>query len=420
MLLDQQAAELLKRCEEIVGTELSQVRGNLSKAETRASAVWELIVLEAASQIGQVEYEPLPGGSPDIQLFLPENRAVWIEVAFLYPRFWKEERKSIAVNDWIFSEAKRRDILPCKIYPRLDGLPKKNAGPVRILPELNERKKFLNSQEIKHFFDDIVDKPNMPHRIYCTDYTISIDYSPNASGNFRISGGLAQEQPTSVEEHAVYRVLKEKAEQHDVSGPRVICIGSDQSQALSRMRGPHVVSLENAINEAFKKKKSLSATMIVAVENVPIAFEGIKKQVRGEIFINPYSKTSLMPEEIQLLLKLDFSKWKYADPLVNWKNEGREHFYSVTGTLTWSPGPLTIKVEIPANIVVDSLAGKTTLAEAFDLKKDTQVYRAINEGWEVTGCSYKNGNIELGEAPKFILELSHPFKVYKRNKKDAF
>lgn len=151
MLLNEQAAELLKKCETIVGSELSQVRGNLQKAENRAAAVWELLVLEAASKMGEVKYEPHPGASPDIQLFLPGHRAVWIEVAFLYPRFWKEERKSIALTNWIFSEAERRGIPSYKIYPRLDGVIKGSAGPVRNLPELNERKQFLNSQEIKNF-----------------------------------------------------------------------------------------------------------------------------------------------------------------------------------------------------------------------------------------------------------------------------
>lgn len=419
MLLNEQAAELLKRCEEIVGTQLSQVRGNLSKAESRASAVWELLVLEAASKIGQVEYEPHPGGSPDIQLFLPGYRSVWIEVAFLYPRFWKEERKSIAVTNWIFSEAERRGIPSCKIYPRLDGVQKNNAGPVRKLPELNERKQFLHSQEIKNFFEGIVNKPNVHHRIDSSDYTLSIAYSPNAKGPYRTSGGLAQEAPTSVEEHAVFRVLKEKAKQHDVSGPRIICIGSDQSPALSRMRGPREVRLEDALNVIFSKNQSLSATIIVSVENVPTAFVGIEKQARAEIFINPYSKTPLMPEEVQLLSKLNFAKWKYSFPLANWKNEGRENFHSVTGTLTWRPGPLNMEVEIPANIIVDALAGKMTLAEAFGLKKDDRLYQAFNEGWEVEACSYKKGNIELGEAPKVVLQLSSPFKVYERNKKGA-
>ena len=88
MLREEQAAELLRRCESVTGQHLKQVRGNLKKAESRASAIWELLVLEEVSRIGKVEYEPHKEGSPDILLSLTGGRKIWIEVAFLYPRFW--------------------------------------------------------------------------------------------------------------------------------------------------------------------------------------------------------------------------------------------------------------------------------------------------------------------------------------------
>lgn len=60
MLKEEQAAELLRRCESIAGRALKQTRGNLRRAETRAAAVWELVVSEAVAQLGRVELEP-PG-----------------------------------------------------------------------------------------------------------------------------------------------------------------------------------------------------------------------------------------------------------------------------------------------------------------------------------------------------------------------
>ena len=80
---------------------------------------------------------------------------------------------------------------------------------------------------------------------------------------------------------------------------------------------------------------------------------------------------------------------------------------------------MSTEVEIPANIIIDALAGKTTLAEAFGLKEDDRLYQALKEGWKVEACSYKKGNIELGEAPKIVLQLSPPFKVFERNKKGS-
>jgi len=64
MLIEEQAAALLTRCENILRIELRQTRGNLRNAESRAAAVWELLVIEEAADIGYVEYEPHPGATP--------------------------------------------------------------------------------------------------------------------------------------------------------------------------------------------------------------------------------------------------------------------------------------------------------------------------------------------------------------------
>src|SRR5713226_9757467 len=123
MLLEEQTAELLQRCERILGIELCQTRGNLRTADNRAAAVWELLVIEAVSHIGSIEYEPLPGASPDVRLRIRQGRPIWLEAAYLYPRFWDEERRSNAVVAWLFAEAKRRGIPASKLYLRLDGIP---------------------------------------------------------------------------------------------------------------------------------------------------------------------------------------------------------------------------------------------------------------------------------------------------------
>ena len=86
--------------------------------------------------------------------------------------------------------------------------------------------------------------------------------------------------------------------------------------------------------------------------------------------------------------------------------QGSEQFEKVAGTPTWRPGPFSIQIEIPANIVVDILAGKTTIDKALGLRKDERLYQALSEGWEVESCSLKSGNREQGEAPKVVLELA--------------
>ena len=266
MLIEEQAAELLSRCEKSLGLELSQIRGNLRNAETRAPAVWELLTIESAVGIGSVEYEPFQG-SPDIRLHLPisESRPIWIEVAYLFPRFWREERQTAAIAHWLFQEAKRRGIEPWKIQPRFDGERTSKAGRVRGLPKLHEQKKFIVNCEIVDFFNLIIEQPEEQHYHKMSHYTIQLSYLPKATGPYLSYRGVAQEAPQTVKEHAVYRTLREKARQHNVSGPRVVCIGSDQSPVIAGLREPGQPSISEAIRTAFYEYTALSAVIIVSV-----------------------------------------------------------------------------------------------------------------------------------------------------------
>jgi hypothetical protein len=59
-------------------------------------------------------------------------------------------------------------------------------------------------------------------------------------------------------------------------------------------------------------------------------------------------------------------------------------------------------------IVVDALAGKTSLTEAFSLPQDHEITRALEEGWQVVSCRMIEGDVASGEASKLILELVPP------------
>jgi hypothetical protein len=77
-----------------------------------------------------------------------------------------------------------------------------------------------------------------------------------------------------------------------------------------------------------------------------------------------------------------------------------------------------MKIEIPTNVVVDALAGKTSVLEAFGLSDNEQAARALKDGWSIVSCGLVEGDLEAGEAPKLALELvpSH-LAVYWPNKK---
>lgn len=418
MLKEEQAAELLVRCEAAVGKELSQVRGNLRNAETRAAAVWELLVIDAAFQIGFTEYEPHPGGSPDIRLHIPQGRPVWIEVAFLYPRFWREERKSEEVINWIFQEAKRRGISPYKIQYCLDGNTENKAGPIRTLPELHKRKEFLKDSGISQFFDDICYVPNEQHTFALSQYSIALSYTPNASEPYLSGSGLVQESPKTVKEHAVYRALKNKVRQHFVNGPRIVCIGSDQSPVLSLFTAPGQPKVRDAVAAAFYESRSLTAAIVVQIETLFSVFGKFEQRARTDFFVNPNAKDLLTEKEVQAFRKLNFNRWRYTDALQKWDRKNNELFRRIRGSITSRFRGDGMEIEVPANILVDALAGKTNLLKEYGLSEDNSIARALNDGWVVKSCSLKSGNIEAGEAPKVVLGMvPPPFSVYWPEKK---
>lgn len=405
MLIEEQATELLQRCEALLGKELRQIRGDLRNDSTRAAAVWELIVIEAAANIGSIEHEPLPGSSPDIRLHLPHGRTIWIEATYLYPRFWQRERQSEAVLRWLFSETKLRGISSGKIFIRLDG-EQKPAGRIRKLPRLHEKNKLLNEPELISFYSHIASNPHDSHFCHIAPYTISIFYNPGDEGPHHSSGGLVQEAPISVREHAVYRKLKEKVKQHNVREPLVVCIGSDQSHALSRLQSHP--SFNDAVDAAFLKYHSLAAVIVVAIELKPAILEGVKRHVRGDLFINANAINPLTLDEVNSLSAMNFNRWKYVSPLPKFESSSTKRLCRVTGTFTWIPKAMGLEIEIPANIVVDALAGKTSLTKAYNLTKEHMLSRALSDGWVVKSCQLIEGKIEAGEAPKIVLELIPP------------
>ena len=405
MLIEEQAAVLLTRCENLLGVELRQTRGNLRRATSRAAAVWELLVIEAASGIGSIEYEPHPGASPDVKLWIKKGRPIWIEAAYLYPRFWDEERRSDAVIHWLLSEFDRRGLPNGTIRLRFDA-PESPAGYVRILPKLHEQSLLLKHPVLTRFFDEILSDHDRDRTCTLSPYSISIAYSSKMSHR-SIGGGLVQEAATAVTENAVYRVLKAKAQQHDVDGPRVICVGSDQSPSLSPLNGPGTgrPSGREAAVAALSRHPSVSCAFIVTIRNMPGNFGQWERQARGQVIINPVARDQLTQDEIQSLCSMDFNHWNYTYPLPKWESGNPRTQRRVSGRLTYRPGGFRVKIEIPTDIVVDALAGKTSVLKAFQLSDDEQVAHALNDGWSIVSCDLVEGDLEAGEAPKLALEL---------------
>lgn len=163
MLKEEQVSELLLECERLVEQPLVQIRGNLTKAENRSAAIFELLAIQAFAALGKVEYEPFPN-SPDIRLTLPDGTQAWVEVAFLYDKYWKHERQSRELTMAMRKHAEAQGVAPEKISLRFSGVPTA-AGYERRLPEQHEVKKFLKGEYVKDLFKRIQHAPAEPFTV---------------------------------------------------------------------------------------------------------------------------------------------------------------------------------------------------------------------------------------------------------------
>ena len=411
MLFEEQVVELLRRCEKLLGKELSQIRSDLKSAQTRGAAVWELLVIEASAHMGALQHEPRQNGTLDIQVSRPEGRTIWVEATYLKSRFLDQERRSDAVKAWFFQEASRRKIPLSHMSVRFDGRTTQ-AGTARALPELNERPQFLKIGEVRDFFEAIESQPNDSHTCTLSQYTVSVTYTPISQGPWVSSSGLVMESAKSVKQHAVYLKLKKKASQVSVAEPMIVCVGSDTSPALSRLRAPGSSSIRDAVMAAFREHSSLSAVVLVSIG---IDIGSFERRATVQLWVNDSAKYSLSDDEVELLNQMNFNRWKYTYPFANWDRAGTDQ--PMAGTLTTKVRTMEIEVEIPSSILIEFLAGRTCLSKSYKWE-DPYVIRALEEGWAITACSLKDGDIESAQTSKIVLKLVSPSRVF-GTKRDA-
>ena len=404
MLLEEQVAELLRRCERLVGKTLPQIRSDLRSAQTRAAAVWELLVIEASSHMGTLQHEPVEHGSLDIAVTRPCGRRIWIEATYLKPRFLDEQRKSDAVRTWILQEAHRLGIELGKISVRFEGQ-STWAGTARDLPELSEGPQFLRTEEIKQFFTAIKSQPNNFHACAHSRYTVKVTYTPTTYYSGIMHSELAMEYPKSVKENSIFRKLKTKVRQVSLAEPVIVCVGGDSSPVLSRLHPTAPSSIAEAVSAAFRQSSSLSAVVLVSIAN--------QRDAITRMFVNNIAKHPLSTEEVALVNEMEFNRWKYTYPFINWDRPTTPQPMGgkFTTRVSTKRGSMEIEVEIPSSILVEFLAGRTYLAKEYKWDEPL-VNRALREGWSIAACSLKDGNIESAEPPKIVLKLIQPTHVF--------
>jgi hypothetical protein len=377
-----------------------------------------MIVFEASSQLGHVEYEA-PSGGPDLKLHFSDNRFAWIEIAYQNPRFEDEERRSNAVREWVNLERQRIGFpgsVSCDFFGELNN----PAGPVRTLPSLHERKVFLRDPEVLAFFSRLKNPLSAIHQITLKRWTVTLTANPEPSP-FLISGGTVQESPRIVQEHAVYRKLVKKRNQHKVEGPRVICIGSDTSRAVVQHKSHRLINLERVLSAALSPGGSISAVIIVdiAVSQTTVGVSVRKATAQLYPIDAKLTRYPLSNKELEVLASLDFNRWNYTYALSRHVEEVPAYMLRTSNRLSMaakSDGSVTLC--IPGPELLDALAGRKSLINAYSAPEsppDQYLTYLLGSGWRIVSCKYIQGDVQKGLSELIELTLAPPHeRVYAR------
>ncbi|WP_243055290.1 hypothetical protein [Pseudomonas sp. BP01] len=413
MLKEEQVRELLIECERLVQQPLVQIRGNLTKSENRSAAIFELLAIQAFATLGKVEYEPTHN-SPDIRLTLPDGTQAWVEVAFLYDKFWKQERQSRELTLGMRKHAQTRDVAPEKISLRFTGVAT-SAGYERRLPEQHELKKFFKGDYINDLFERIQNAPLAPFTAEHPDFSFQASYVPSATS--ASGGGLVQEAPKDPRQHQLYKIIKRKASQHTVEGMRIVCVGSDTSRALARSSAPAVVTADQAVHLAFSETTSVGCVITVEIKHVFQAFTQVKKLAHPWLYLNSRAKVPMSTGVVGALQQLHFNRWKYSFELNHYQTPDKGLARKLLWSIRMTTGNNGMSLEIPSALLVEVLAGREKLLQG-ESGMDPMLKNFLSGDYRVENCSLIPADVQAGEGSKVKLDFVLDFDaIFERSSK---
>jgi hypothetical protein len=120
------------------------------------------------------------------------------------------------------------------------------------------------------------------------------------------------DRPRKVEDHPVFRVLKEKgraAKRSALEDPYVVFLGTDRVFDIASSRHSGGVAVEEAVSKAFRT--SLSAVVLVPIFARSETFKPLQKQPRPLLYENPSARVPLTKKDIDAINRFDFERWQF-------------------------------------------------------------------------------------------------------------
>ncbi len=270
---------------------------------------WEQVIINAASKVGAVQYEPRLAGSrtPDLQFHANEPPLQFIaDVTTASDRGLRKLNPVDALHDELWRHLRKRELFMGGFDVHVDAYPNSvyrgSEEKVRLkLPNRAEFNDKIFNSGFLAFLRNVRTAPEQRHRfdVVTADTSVHFTYEPSRRGTS--SGGHPSFTFASViDQNPVYNALKAKGDQlkavgYDGITGIFLCDGGCE-MLRSTMNNWASYSVDEIVREFFRHFDSVSfvATFIVR-ERSTISFNDRRRVVKAKVHLNPKWKTDFAP-----------------------------------------------------------------------------------------------------------------------------
>lgn len=467
MISEQQARAMLTACETKLDRRLERLRDQLESSDNTLAALWELIVLHAALQIGDgIDHEPRDA-CPDVLFRMTGVEPFALDATHIGWPDREERDLRLKFIEWVRTELEQHHrIDPTSVDIRLD--PTDRQQNAKILAPSHGWNLVFKTTGWKAIADAARRTP--PQHV-------TVDLEPPFHARLRVNftglasrgvrSGMAYPQTIRrVSDHPVYAALRGKADQArktwQLEEPLVVCIGSSLATSLFPMSENHP-SAEAAVRAALTNTSQwsmaqqhnvlrdtsgkdyrvrgadrISAVILVSIESpVQLAWPPPKYErvAKARFCLNEAARFPLSSAQRDALLRIRFdhvaygpqwetwpapsaSRWKDPSRIMNRREPGK--------TVSYSPrSDGTFDLEIAAEDLVMLLAGQGAQTEVLEAIEGLRVGGQLRMHPRIASISLVRGDAKVREPDRIKLTFDHAappllqgVKVPKRSKMD--
>lgn len=198
---------------------------NSMSTDQRLDYEWEVVLLNAFSKVGKVEYEKKFSGSSYVDIFFaisenPKNNFL-AEITTVSDRRLEDINPVEALSDTLYKEAKKCGVWPISFHLEVGAhqafFPKDRYKVKLKLPGRVKFKQSIFNDDFKRFMKEILNDPATTHEysVNTADIDVKISYSPSQEGG---RTHLCYTSVYSLTENRIYDALKRKLPQLRKSG----------------------------------------------------------------------------------------------------------------------------------------------------------------------------------------------------------